>query len=202
MADYDTLVDLDNPSYVHPSAILYGKISTAPGVSIWPNVVMRAEQYDIVIGENTNIQDFVMVHVGDNCGSRIGTHCSITHHVTIHGCEIGDNCLIGINATIMDRAVIGENSIVAGHTIINQGMVIPPNSIVAGVPGKVIRTKNNYIANRMNAWLYRQNAEGFARGDHRVWSHSDNKDKSKAEYQRLVQELAQREALNNNASKG
>ena len=87
----------------------------------------------------------------------------------LHGCTIGDNCLIGINATVMDSVVIGENSIVAGHCIVSAGTVIPPNSIVAGVPGKVVKTRNNFVANRMNAVLYHRNGLAYAQGDHRGW---------------------------------
>ena len=78
-----------------------------------------------------------MIHVGSSTGTVIGAHCTITHHCTIHGCTIGDNCLIGINATIMDGAVIGENCIVAGGSFIKERTVIPDNSIVMGIPGKV-----------------------------------------------------------------
>ena len=131
-------VTLDDPAYIHESAWLYGKVYVGPGASIWPNVVTRAETFEIRIGARTNIQDFVMIHVGIASPTIIGEDCSITHHSTLHGCEIGDRCLIGINATIMDGAKIGENSIVAGHTIITENKEFPPNSVIAGVPGKLI----------------------------------------------------------------
>ena len=119
-------VTLDDPAYIHESAWLYGKVYVGPGASIWPNVVTRAETFEIRIGARTNIQDFVMIHVGIASPTVIGEDCSITHHATLHGCDIGDRCLIGINATIMDGAKIGENSIVAGHTIITENKVFPP----------------------------------------------------------------------------
>ncbi|MEC8346816.1 MAG: gamma carbonic anhydrase family protein, partial [Pseudomonadota bacterium] len=131
--------------YQAPSAELYGDIRLAKGVSIWPKVVMRAESDHIEIGEYSNIQDFTMIHIA-NVPTKIGAYCSITHHCTIHGATIGDNCLIGINATIMDRVVIGDNCIIAGHTIVTEDTVIPANSIVAGAPGKVKATRNNLIA--------------------------------------------------------
>ena len=84
--------------YQAPSAELYGDIRLEKGVSIWPKVVMRAESDHIEIGEYTNIQDFTMIHIA-NVPTKIGAYCSITHHCTIHGATIGDNCLIGINAT-------------------------------------------------------------------------------------------------------
>ena len=92
-------VTLDEPAYIHESAWLYGKVYVGPGASIWPNVVTRAETFEIRIGARTNIQDFVMIHVGIASPTIIGEDCSITHHATLHGCDIGDRCLIGINAT-------------------------------------------------------------------------------------------------------
>jgi carbonic anhydrase/acetyltransferase-like protein (isoleucine patch superfamily) len=148
---------------------LYGDIRLHEGVSVWPKVVMRAESDYIDIGAFTNIQDFTMIHIAD-CPTTIGAYCSITHHCTIHGATIGDNCLIGINATIMDRAVIGDNCIIAGHTIVTEDTVIPANSIVAGAPGKVKATRNNFVANRLNALAYFDNGEAYALGNYRVWA--------------------------------
>lgn len=163
-------VDVSRAAFVHPSAQLYGKMHVDEGASIWPNVVARAETQDIVIGAYTNLQDFVMVHVGFVVPTIIGAHCSITHHVTLHGCTVGDSSLIGIGATLMDGCVIGENSIVAGHTIVGEGIVVPPNSIVAGVPGKVVKTRDNFVANRLNAWMYYRNALAYVAGEHRAWT--------------------------------
>ena len=162
-------VTLNDPAFIHPTALLYGKVHVDKDASIWPNTVVRAENFDVVIGEGTNIQDFVMIHVGGGTGTHIGSHCSITHHCTIHGATIGDNCLIGINATIMDGAVVGNNCIVAGGSFLKEGTVIPDNSIVMGMPGKVTKERNNFVANKMNAILYIHNARGFANGKHRTW---------------------------------
>jgi carbonic anhydrase/acetyltransferase-like protein (isoleucine patch superfamily) len=162
----------DTPAWQAPGVQIYGDVRFAEGVSVWPNVVMRAESNHIEIGAYTNIQDFAMIHVGGD-PSVIGAYCSITHHCIIHGATIGDNCLIGINATVMDGAVIGENSIIAGQTIIPEGAVIPPNSIVAGVPGKVRAERNNYVANKLNALSYHENSLAYAAGHYRRWSDPD-----------------------------
>ena len=122
------------------------------------------------IGARTNVQDFVMVHVGATTPTVVGEDRSITHHVTLHGCSIGDRVLVGIGATIMDGCVIGENSIVAGGSFLKENTVIPPNSIVAGVPAVVKATRDNSAANEFNARLYLANAEGYSREDHRVWA--------------------------------
>lgn len=157
------------PAYVHDTARMYGDVRLREGSSVWCNVVVRAEAQYVEIGPYANIQDFVMIHIGFGTPTLIGANCSITHHVTLHGCAIGDNCLIGIGATIMDGCVIGPNSIVAGGAFLKEGTVIPPDSIVMGTPGKVVRTRNNFVANKLNAFMYHMNAEAFARGHYRVW---------------------------------
>ncbi len=164
------MIDTSRAAFVHPSALLYGHIALGPGVSIWPYAVARAEVHYITIGDYTNIQDFNMLHIGYDTPLRIGAYCSITHRATLHGCTIGDNCLVGIGATIMDGAVIGENSIVGEHALVRPGFVAPPNSVVAGVPARIIRAKDNRAANRINALLYHENAVAYARGEHRAWA--------------------------------
>jgi len=110
----------------------------------------------------------VMVHVGNDTPTVVGEDCSITHHVTLHGCEIGDRCLIGINATFMDGAKIGANSIVAGHAIVMQNQVFPENSIIGGVPARLIGTRDNGEANVRNARFYEEIARRLARGEERL----------------------------------
>ena len=161
-------VTLDRPHYVHESAYLYGKVYVGPGVSIWPNVVTRAEFHEIRIGARSNIQDFVMIHVGAMTPTIVGEDCSITHHATLHGCEIGYGCLIGINATIMDGAKIGAGSIVAGNTIVTENTEFPPHSIIAGVPGKRVAERDNTRANVANARMYEQLAKAYAQGRDRL----------------------------------
>ncbi len=157
-------VTLEAPAFIHESALLYGKVHVGKGASIWPHVVTRAEVFEIRIGARTNIQDFVMIHVGMGTPTIVGEDCSITHRVTLHGCEIGDRCLIGIGATIMDGAKIGANSIVAGHAIVSEGSVFPENSVIAGVPAKLVATRDNGAANLANARFYEMNARNFANG--------------------------------------
>jgi carbonic anhydrase/acetyltransferase-like protein (isoleucine patch superfamily) len=166
-------VDVGRAAFIAPSALLAGRIAIAEGSSVWHNVVMRAECQEIRIGRMTNVQDFVMVHVGYDAPTVVGDFCSITHHTTLHGCTVEDDCLIGIGATIMDGARIGRGSIVAGGAFVPEGREIPPGSIVAGVPGKVIAERDSARANRLNAWQYHRNAEHTARGEHRAWTGPD-----------------------------
>ncbi len=185
-------VVLENPAYIHPTVQIYGKVTVREGASFWPNAVARAENFEIVVGKHTNIQDFAMLHVGAVSGTYIGDYCSITHHCTIHGARVGDNCLIGINATLMDGVVVGENSTVAGGAFLTEGTVIPPNSIVMGMPGKVVRTVNGWVKNRVNAWYYMRNAAAYAAGNYRGWDGDTFWQALAAEQARLEREFAAR----------
>lgn len=183
-------VCLDNAAFIHPTAQVYGRVTIDRGASLWPNAVIRAEAYEVVVGEYTNIQDFVMVHVGDDGGAYIGSHCSIAHHAVVHGARVGDNCLIGVNATLMDGCVVGDNCIVAGGSFVTENTVIPDNSIVMGVPAAVRRRRNNWVRTRMNALLYYRNALAYAEGGHRVWSEEEFQAAERRERARLEAEFA------------
>jgi carbonic anhydrase/acetyltransferase-like protein (isoleucine patch superfamily) len=156
-------------AYIDATARIYGEVEVAEGASIWPYAVIRAESRFVRVGRFSNLQDHVMVHVGYHTPTVVGDYCSVTHRVVLHGCTIGDHCLIGIGATVMEGAVIGENSIVAGHSFVADNTIVPPNSIVMGTPAKVVRTLNSFVSNRINALLYHRNALAYARGDHRAW---------------------------------
>ena len=164
---------IDPSAWIAPSAQLYGAIRVGAGASVWHNAVLRAECHDIRIGRMTNIQDFVMIHVSYDQATIVGEFCSITHHATIHGCTIEDDCLVGINATIMDGAVIGRGSIVAGGAFVKERSSFPPGSIIAGVPAKVVAERDMSRPNRLNAWVYNRNADAYRRGEHRAWSGPD-----------------------------
>jgi carbonic anhydrase/acetyltransferase-like protein (isoleucine patch superfamily) len=157
-------VTLNDPAFIHDTALLYGKVTLETGVSIWPYVVTRAEMHEIHIGARTNVQDHVMIHVGYDLPTIVGQDCSITHRAVLHGCEIGDRVLIGIGATVMDGARIGANSIVAGHAIVTEGSDFPENSIIAGSPARLVKTRDNSAANLMNARFYHLNAQNYAQG--------------------------------------
>lgn len=184
-------VTLNNPAFIHPSAQIYGKVTINEGASVWINAAIRSENFEVVIGEYSNVQDFVLMHVGASTGTYVGRHCSLTHHTTIHGCTIGDNCLIGINATIMDGCVIGDNCIIGGHAFLKEGTVIPDNSVVTGIPGTVSRRRNNYVQARFNAFVYYQNALAYALGNHRRWDEPSFIELSRQEMNRLQAELRQ-----------
>jgi carbonic anhydrase/acetyltransferase-like protein (isoleucine patch superfamily) len=187
-------MDADNRfphmAYLDPTARVHGRVEIGENASLWPYTVIRAESRHVRIGAFSNLQDHVMVHVGYSAPTIVGDYCSITHRVVLHGCTIGDNCLIGIGATVMEGATIGDNSIVAGHSFVADNTVIPPNSIVMGTPAKVVRTKNSFVANKLNAMLYYRNALAYARGDHRAWEGSEHEAQMAAWQAEIEREFA------------
>ena len=190
MKEFGSHVTLDNPAWIHDSVSLYGKIRISEGASLWPNVVIRSEVHSVFVGHHTNIQDFVLIHVGLKSGTRIGHHCTIGHHCVLHGCTIGNNTLIGIRATLMEKVTIGNNCIIAPHTYIKEGTIIPDNSIVQGNPARVVRQQSNYLANRVQAMLNHENARAYAEGNHRRLSAPDFQELALSWLEKIRTEMA------------
>jgi carbonic anhydrase/acetyltransferase-like protein (isoleucine patch superfamily) len=143
-------------AWVAPNASVIGEVTLAARASVWYSATLRAEAEPIQIGSGTNIQDGVTVHVDSEYPVRVGASCSIGHNAVLHGCEIGDNTLVGMGAIIMNGAVIGADSLIAAGALVPQGMVVPPRSLVTGVPGRVRRELSDaeVAANRYNAGVY------------------------------------------------
>ena len=156
--------------WIAPGVQIYGRVTIGAHASLWPNAVIRAEAQEVRIGRMTNVQDFAMLHVGYDAPTAIGEFCSITHRATIHGATIGDHCLIGIGATIMDGAVIGKGSIVGGGALVPEGKEFPPGSILVGIPAKVIADPR-LLAREPPERLAVPSAtpSTTARGEHRAW---------------------------------
>ena len=121
------------------NATVIGDVRLARDVSIWFGVTIRGDDSWIEIGEATNVQDNTVVHVDVGAPQRIGRGVTIGHGVVLHGVEIGDHCLIGMNATVLGGARIGAFSIVGAGAVIGENAVIPERSVVLGVPGRVRR---------------------------------------------------------------
>jgi carbonic anhydrase/acetyltransferase-like protein (isoleucine patch superfamily) len=127
-----------NDYFIANSATVIGSVIIENNVSVWFNVVIRADNDVIHIGENTNIQDGSILHVDDNTPLTIGKDVTVGHKVMLHGCSIGNNTLIGMNSVILNNAKIGKNCLIGANSLITEGKVIPDGSIVMGSPGKVV----------------------------------------------------------------
>lgn len=125
--------------FIAPSADLIGNIELGNEVSIWFQVVIRADNDAVRIGSRSNIQDHTTIHVDNGHPVIIGNNVTIGHKVTLHGCEIADNTLIGMGATVLNGAYIGKNSIVGAGALVTENKIFPDNSLIMGVPAKVVK---------------------------------------------------------------
>jgi carbonic anhydrase/acetyltransferase-like protein (isoleucine patch superfamily) len=166
-------VRLERPAYVDPTARIYGRVSAGEGSSFWPYCVIRAEGAEVLIGRVCNIQDGAVIHVGSGRGTRIGDYCSIAHRAVVHGAEVGDDCLIGIGAVVMDGARIGRRCVIGAMALVPPKTEIPEGSVVTGVPGRVVASRDNFVQVRRNALIYHWNATAYATGRHDAWRGED-----------------------------
>ena len=125
--------------FIAENATVIGSVIIHNDVSIWFNAVIRGDNDPITIGEGTNIQDGAVIHTDEGIPLNIGKGITVGHQAMLHGCTLGDNSLVGINAVILNHAKIGKNCIIGANCLITQGKEIPDNSMVLGSPGKVIR---------------------------------------------------------------
>ena len=125
--------------FVAPNATVIGDVTLGEQSSVWYGCVLRGDINSIVVGDGTNVQDGTIVHLADDYGVRIGKRTTIGHAAIIHACDIGDDCLIGMGATILDGAVIGDRCLVGANALVTQRFVAPPGSLILGAPAKVVR---------------------------------------------------------------
>lgn len=144
--------DLHPSAFVHPRAVVEGAVTVGAKSSIWPCAVLRGDIEPISVGQGTNIQDGAVVHVADGLPARIGDRVTVGHLAMIHACEVGDECLIGMHATLLDGCKVGARSIVGAGALVTKGAVIPPGSLVLGSPAKVIRALSAEEQSALPGW--------------------------------------------------
>lgn len=152
----------DGPWWVAPSAELIGRVRLKRDASVWFGAVLRGDNEWIEIGERSNVQDLSVLHTDIGSPLTIGDDCTIGHKVTLHGCTIGSNSLIGMGATILNGAVIGANCLVGAGALITEGKTFPDGSLIVGAPAKAIRSLDAAAIARLKA-----SAEGYARNARR-----------------------------------
>lgn len=130
---------IDPTAYVHPDAILIGDVIIGPDCYVGPAACLRGDFGRLILERGANLQDTCVMHGFPNTDTVIEEDGHIGHGAVLHGCRIGKNAMVGMNAVVMDNAVIGESCIVAAMAFIKAGAIIPARSLVAGLPGKIIR---------------------------------------------------------------
>ena len=130
---------IDPTAYVHPSAVVIGRVTLGPRVSIWPGCVLRGDIEPIEIGEETSFQDQSVAHTSRGFPVKIGKRVVVGHRATIHGAIVGDEAMVGMGANLLDGSELGAGSILAAGALLPEGRKIPPGSLAVGMPAKVVR---------------------------------------------------------------
>lgn len=157
----------ENDEYwIAPTASVIGQIRLERNASIWFGAVLRGDNELISIGENSNIQDNAVLHTDPGAPLTVGRGVTVGHQAMLHGCTIGDNTLVGIGATVLNRTKIGKNCLIGAHALIGEGKEIPDNSLVMGAPGRVTREldENGVAMLRGSAEVYVKNWQRFKKG--------------------------------------
>ena len=138
--------------YIAPNATVVGDVTLGENVSIWYGAVLRGDGGSIVVGEGSNIQDNAVLH--DQVS--LGRNCTVGHGAIVHGCTVGDNCLIGMGAIVLNGAVLEENCIVGAGAVVTGKMKAPAGSVLLGNPAKVVKsaTQEQIAGNLHNAQHY------------------------------------------------
>ncbi len=140
----------DNSNFLAHGAIIIGNVMLGESANIWFNSVLRGDVNQIFIGKNTNIQDLSMLHVTEKLPLIIKENVTIGHSVTLHGCTVEKNCLIGMGATVLDGVKINEYSVVAAGSVVPPDKEFPPYSMIMGSPAKVVRELNEKEIQMLN----------------------------------------------------
>jgi len=135
----DWVPQVDPTCFVARNATVVGQVTLQRGASIWFNAVVRGDMAPITVGEETNVQDLAMVHVDYNTPTVIGNRVVVGHRAIIHGATVGDDCIIGMGAILLNRSRVGRNCSMPAGAVVREDFVVPDGSLVAGVPGVVKR---------------------------------------------------------------
>ncbi len=147
---------------------MIGDVTLGDYSSVWYNAVLRGDINRIVVGHHTNIQDNAVLHLADELPCIVGNFVTVGHSAIVHACTVGDECLIGMGATVLDGAVIGEQSIVGANALVKQGMVVPPGSMVMGCPAKLVRELSAAERAGLRSWAEKYVTNGAYCLDHRI----------------------------------
>ncbi len=149
--------EIHKSTYIAKSAVIIGNVKIGKNCGIYPNSVIRGDQNSIEISDGSNIQDCCVIHCDPNNNVKIGKNVTIGHCAVVHGAIIEDDCLIGISSTILNGARIGKGSIVGAKALVTERMIVPANSLVLGIPGKIIKQDESFREKaQLNAEIYRK----------------------------------------------
>jgi carbonic anhydrase/acetyltransferase-like protein (isoleucine patch superfamily) len=159
--------EIHESSFIDKTAVIIGNVKIGKNCGVFPNAVIRGDQNSIEIGDGSNIQDCCVLHVDAYHTTKIGKNVSIGHSAMIHGATIEDNCIIGIHATVLNGAKIGQGSVIGANALVTADMTIPKNSLVLGVPGKVVKNDKKFFdMATKNAETYKKISKSYLEKKH------------------------------------
>ena len=132
--------DIHETAFVHPDAVVIGRVRIGPEASVWPCAVLRGDHGRIEVGARTSVQDGTVVHCTHDWPTLIGAECVVGHNAHLEGCVVGDRCLIGSGSITLNRVTVGTGAIVAAASLVPEGFEVPPGALVAGVPATIKKT--------------------------------------------------------------
>lgn len=131
--------EMHKSTFVDKTAVIIGNVKIGKNCGIYPCAVIRGDDNSVEIGDGSNVQDCCVIHCDEEHNVKIGNNVTIGHCAMIHGATIEDDCLIGIHSTVLNGAKIGKGSIIGANTLVKADTIIPKNSLVLGIPGKVVK---------------------------------------------------------------
>lgn len=137
-------------AFIAPTAAVMGDVTLGEDASVWYGAVLRGDMAPIIIGAQSNIQDGTIVHVDEGVPCTVGRRVGVGHRVILHGCTVGDDCLIAMGSVLLNGVSIGTGSVVAAGAVIPEGMQVPPGSLVMGVPGRIVRSVDGSLSRRIS----------------------------------------------------
>ncbi len=157
---------LGEGAWIADSAQVMGSVILGENASVWFGAVLRGDTETLTIGRNSNVQDLSVLHADIGCPLTLGENVTVGHQVMLHGCTVGDNSLIGIQAVVLNNAKIGRNSIVGAASVVTEGKEFPDNSLIIGSPARVVRTLDEAAVAKLkqSAQHYVDNGRRYAKG--------------------------------------
>jgi carbonic anhydrase/acetyltransferase-like protein (isoleucine patch superfamily) len=142
-------------AFVHPDAVVIGRVRIGPEASVWPCAVLRGDHGRIEIGTRTSIQDGTVIHCTHDWPTLIGGECVVGHNAHLEGCVVGNRCLIGSGSVVLNGVQVGEGALVAAGSVVPEGFEVPSRAMVAGVPAKVKKTdlKANMVDKAVQSYV-------------------------------------------------
>ncbi len=143
-------------AWIHPSAVVVGRVVLGAGVSVWPLAVIRGDTEQITLGARSNVQDGAVLHADPGFPTVLGEDCVIGHRAVVHGATLEDGVMVGMGAILLNGVHVGTGSVIGAGAVVTEGLQIPPGSLVVGIPAKVVRavSADQQAAIRHNAARY------------------------------------------------